>query len=228
MDFERYDSPESTSQNETYYAEGGVYANPYANQIPPRNKRWVKWVIIGGVLSFVVIIAAIVGVVALSMKLINTTYDISDKDLIIDAASDELDMEMEKIDKDEAEDFIGHDVKKCYYGIEEDDDVLMSIIWAEFDDEYEATAYFKSQVDELSEYLDDYEDEGRINRYSWSKTNKKFEFSYIDEELSEYEDYDVKTKTLIVVYEEYLLAFTIQGDADEVSEMYDAFVEQLK
>ena len=37
-----------------------------------------------------------------------------------------------------------------------------------------------------------------------------------------------ENKTLIVVYEEYLLAFTIQGDADEVSEMYDAFVEQLK
>ena len=63
---------------------------------------------------------------------------------LIMALEDELDMEMEKIDKDEAEDFIGHDVKKCYYGIEEDDDVLMSIIWAEFDDEYEATAYFKS------------------------------------------------------------------------------------
>ena len=228
MDFERYDSPESTSQNTTYYAEGGVYASPYVNQKPPRKKRWVKWVIIGGVLSFVIVVAAIVGVVAISVKLINTTYDISDKDLIIDAASDELDLEMEKLDKGEAEDIFGMAVDKCYFGMEEDYDLTMSVIWAEFDDEYEATAYFKSQVDELSEYLDDYEAEGRIDNYSWSKTNKKYAFSYIDEELSEFEDYSVKNKTLIVVYEEYLLAFTIQGDADELSEMYDAFVEQLK
>ena len=222
-----YENNDYSTPNYEMPENNNAYYVPPETTPPRRKKTWVKWIIIGAIVNVLLVAVPIIAISVFTAKTLTSNYDISDKDIIIDAA-DEIDMDLEKIDTEYAQDIFGDAVKKCYYGEMYDDYMDASLMWVEFSDEELAYKYYSSYVEDLEDTLEDYKDSGKIENYTWTNGLYKCEFSYKDEFLSDDYDFVVKDKTLVCVDNEFFLVFSIYGESDEVIDTYADFVEYLK
>ena len=207
----------------------GMYG--YNNPIPPldpavrekqmsnanRNKKLLIGLIIGGVITT---IAGICFGIFLLIAIVFDTYDIDDYDDVCETCEEVLDVKMEKTELSEFVSdwgYSGYDIVDYATGGEYEGTVRSEVYWIEFDTESEADSFYLNFSEELEDGHNKIKDDYTSNSCS----------SYVNITEVKLTKNGQRNIRAIVQDEEYVLIIAMDGDKDDVEDVYDEFIDEI-
>ena len=189
-----------------------TYQNAYYAQPKAKSGKGKLLLIIG--IPSILAVAALV--TFLIIWLVFPSYDIDDYEDVYDACYEVFDVKLSRQDSGS----MGSDGMMSYaYGSRYDEDYNLDVYWYEYASDEVAEKRYEELVEEYERQYDDIKKYDYYKNRDWESDDKLTKFYYGNG--------DDGNKIIIIVEDEFLLKLFVRGEAKDVKNLAEEFIEEI-